>query len=400
MRPNFRCVLNFVLLVPCIAMAASATQVFQRSSKSVVVVLTLDGVGQTRATGSGVVTGNEEVVTNCHVLRGSSKVVILHNRKKLAASIAAEDQDKDLCRLVVPNLRAPAANIVPLSSISVGAKVYAIGAPRGLELSLSDGLISSIRNRKGVKVIQTTTPISPGSSGGGLFDSQGALIGITTFYLENSQNLNFAIPAEYLVGLESTAAPELAMDETAWRRRAWDQSIEYSGRALRNPVEALRYAQEWTQKEEGNPIAWEILSDAYRENDLPAKAVEAAKRAISLLPTASGFVSLGDAQRRLGDKANARKTYENALAIDPENSRAWSGLGATYMVVDNYLAGENFTAIRHLRRAYELSGQGATNIDGLFTLCVMYRFTKMQKEYEECVERERVILEPLEKALK
>lgn len=391
--------LSMAFLVPSAALAASATQVFQRSSKSVVVVLALDGAGQTRATGSGVVTGKDEVVTNCHVLRGSSKVVILHNKKKHAASITAEDQDKDLCRLIVPNLRAPAANIVPLSSISVGAKVYAIGAPRGLELSLSDGLISSIRNRKGIKVIQTTTPISPGSSGGGLFDSQGALVGITTFYLENSQNLNFAIPAEYLAGLESTAAPELAMDEAAWQERAWDQLIEHGG-LLTRPVEALRYAQAWSQREAENPIVWNILSSDYLANDLPEKAAEAAKRSISMLPTVRGFVALGNAQRRLGDHANARKTYENALAIDPENSRAWSGLGATYLVADNYLAGDNYTAIKHLRRAYDLSGQGATNIDGLITLCVMYSFTKMHKEYEECVERKRVILEPLEKAFK
>lgn len=74
--------------------------------------------------------------------------------------------------------------------------MYAIGAPQGLELSLSEGLISGFRTFDGTRMIQTTAAISRGSSGGGLFDDRGNLIGITTMYMDEGQALNFAIPAE------------------------------------------------------------------------------------------------------------------------------------------------------------------------------------------------------------
>lgn len=75
-------------------------------------------------------------------------------------------------------------------------RVFTVGAPRGLEQTLGDGLISGLRSGASVRLIQTSSPISPGSSGGGLFDSAGNLLGITTFMLRESQALNFAISAE------------------------------------------------------------------------------------------------------------------------------------------------------------------------------------------------------------
>ena len=71
--------------------------------------------------------------------------------------------------------------------------MYAIGSPSGLRNTLSEGIVSGLREIKGIQHIQTTTPISPGSSGGGLFDAEGKLIGITTFRIGDNGNLNFAV---------------------------------------------------------------------------------------------------------------------------------------------------------------------------------------------------------------
>ena len=84
----------------------------------------------------------------------------------------------------------------PYADVKVGERVYTIGTPKGLELTLAEGIVSSKRAADGTRYVQTSAPISPGSSGGGLFDAQGNLIGITTFMLKDSQNLNFAIAAE------------------------------------------------------------------------------------------------------------------------------------------------------------------------------------------------------------
>lgn len=79
--------------------------------------------------------------------------------------------------------------------------MFAIGAPRGLELTLSNGIISQLRVEKNdvLPMIQTTAAISPGSSGGGLFDLRGNLIGLTTSQLKDAQSLNFAIPVDWVL---------------------------------------------------------------------------------------------------------------------------------------------------------------------------------------------------------
>ena len=88
--------------------------------------------------------------------------------------------------------------------MQVGQKVYAIGSPQGLDLTLSDGMVSSLREGEDGTFIQTTAPISPGSSGGGLFNERGVLVGIVTFQMRSGQNLNFAIPADWIERMRST----------------------------------------------------------------------------------------------------------------------------------------------------------------------------------------------------
>jgi S1-C subfamily serine protease len=108
--------------------------------------------------------------------------------------------------------------LAPTAGVAVGSNVYAIGTPRGLELTMSAGLVSSLRrNASGqVVLVQTSASISRGSSGGGLFDEKGALIGLTTLAITgDAQNLNFAIPADWIAELperharlnKNTAAP-------------------------------------------------------------------------------------------------------------------------------------------------------------------------------------------------
>lgn len=82
--------------------------------------------------------------------------------------------------------------------MQVGATVYAVGNPRGLEGTFSDGIISSIRPVGSDKLIQITAPLSPGSSGGPVLNIKGEVIGVSFSYIQKGQNLNFAIPSNYL----------------------------------------------------------------------------------------------------------------------------------------------------------------------------------------------------------
>ena len=113
------------------------------------------------------------------------------------ATVLSADGETDRCILSVGReLLAPVAGIRRYDDLKVGEEVYTIGSPSGLENTLGQGIVSGLRRLDGQRLVQTTAQISPGSSGGGLFDKSGNLIGITTFKLQESEGLNFAIAAE------------------------------------------------------------------------------------------------------------------------------------------------------------------------------------------------------------
>lgn len=143
--------------------------------------------------GSAVAISPNLAVTNCHVIEDRPVVYFYVDGKADEAIVEKIDKHADICIL-----RAARMTLVPVtaarahSDLRVGSRVYAIGAPRGLERTLTEGIISALRDRAGVKLIQSTAPISPGSSGGGLFDAEGNLVGVTTARREDAY-LNFAV---------------------------------------------------------------------------------------------------------------------------------------------------------------------------------------------------------------
>jgi len=184
---------------PAAPRSLSASDLYARLAPSVWVVRTYDQDNLRLGQGSAVAIGPQSLVTNCHVLKKAKRVEVSHESTALAATLELWDVSVDLCQLKVPGLTASAVELADEASLQVGQPVYALGAPQGLELTLSSGLISSLRldpKTRQIGLIQTSAPISPGSSGGGLFDEFGRLIGITTAMIaaENAQNLNLARP--------------------------------------------------------------------------------------------------------------------------------------------------------------------------------------------------------------
>jgi hypothetical protein len=116
----------------------------------------------------------------------------------VVAGVSAFNEEMDLAILRTSGTELPAVKIASLGTLSVGQEVVSIGNPLGLEGSLGTGVVSGFRDVGLGRLIQTTVPLSPGSSGGGLFDSNGELVGITTASLAQGQGLNFAVSAEYL----------------------------------------------------------------------------------------------------------------------------------------------------------------------------------------------------------
>ena len=149
--------------------------------------------------GSAVAISSDTLLTNCHVVDGAVEIKLTQKGRGFDVSIVSANVSADRCILRTSSHLDSYVSIRPYDELEIGEKLYSIGAPLGLELTLSDGLLSGKRTLAGSRLVQTTAPISPGSSGGGLFDAYGNLVGITTFLLKESENLNFAIAAqEYL----------------------------------------------------------------------------------------------------------------------------------------------------------------------------------------------------------
>ena len=176
--------------------------VYSMASKSVAVIKT-----DARTQGSAValipIPGDGTVfATNCHVLAGARELTVESAGTRAQGFFFGGDPSYDTC-LVFAKIQTEVPERFNTLDLLVGERVFAIGAPRGLELSMTEGIVSAKRGSplEPPMLLQTTAPISPGSSGGGLFDSKGRLVGITTFYIKDSQNLNFAVAINMFNGL-------------------------------------------------------------------------------------------------------------------------------------------------------------------------------------------------------
>ena len=179
-----------------------AERFFENTWRSVVVIINGDSQG------SGVIVRPNIVATNCHVVAGGDVIVYKSNNRKAArdtpfvATVRTSDEDLDFCLLDVAGLWGIPATVRKYATLNIGEDVYGLAAPQGWDLSLSAGLISQLRQAAGRRLIQTDTAISPGSSGGGLFDSDNNLIGIITGKIanEDTEGIGFAIPADLVLG--------------------------------------------------------------------------------------------------------------------------------------------------------------------------------------------------------
>jgi hypothetical protein len=197
-----------VLLVPLAAGASqnAAVEKARNQSQGIVVIVTLDDQGRALGQGSGfIVTASGAVVTSLHVVKGASKLrVKLPNGDVYHTDEVIDyDADKDIAIIKIKGFQLPVVKLGDSDRTEVGEQVVAISSPEGLTNSLSTGVISGVRRLSTHRVFQITAPISQGSSGGALFDSNGDVIGIATYILRSGQNINFAVPINYVRGMIS-----------------------------------------------------------------------------------------------------------------------------------------------------------------------------------------------------
>jgi len=174
---------------PAPAAPLSIQELYRRSSPAVVFITQVDAAGKVTSLASGfLVSPNGIVVTNHHVIDPDQGAV--HLRVKIPRGdvytdvrvIYAEER-RDFAVIAVKASGLPALPTADSDKVEVGDRVIAIGNPKGLELTLTEGIIESVRldPKNGYRFIQHQAPISPGSSGGPLLNMKGEVIGINAF---------------------------------------------------------------------------------------------------------------------------------------------------------------------------------------------------------------------------
>ena len=315
------------LFMTGVAWAKSASEVFETAAGSIVVVKAEDSKGKSVAFGSGVVIAPGVVATNCHVIEKAVRYAVKHGASQFTARLKHADWERDVCSLTAQGLNAPASILGGTKQLKVGQRVYAIGAPSGLELTLSEGILSSLRDMHGGRYLQISAPISQGSSGGGLFDDEGRLIGLPTFYLSEGQQLNFAVPVEWIEALPQRAdqAQIRGKGVGQWLAKAIDLETKNDWQGM------LKHSLAWSKKQPRHIVAWLSLGVAYSETGQPAKAIKAYQQALRINPEdANIWNNLGFSYGRSGQTEKQIEAYKQALRINPEDASTWYNLGVIY----------------------------------------------------------------------
>lgn len=191
----------------------TAAELFRRCSPSVVSIRVDKRRGQGGGTGF-LIDDRGTIATNSHVIHDATavKVKLKGGTWIRKVDLLMEDKEADLALLRVDVSSLPTA--LPLGDsdrVTVGEKVIAIGNPLGLEHTLTDGLVSARRIYRGRKWIQISVPISPGNSGGPLFNMKGEVVGVTTAGFSvwaGAQNLNLAVPINVLKKMLKDSYPD------------------------------------------------------------------------------------------------------------------------------------------------------------------------------------------------
>jgi len=284
----------------------SLPSLIKRIESSVVSVFTYDKKGNILRLGSGFfISQNGDIITNYHVLQGASSTEIKTSDGKTypITYIVAGDEQSDIIRLSVD---IPSKHVRPLSlteTISeVGERILVYGSPLGLEKTVSDGIISAIREVPGYgKLIQITAPISPGSSGSPVLNMKGEVIGIATFQMVEGQNLNFAIPSERIARLNLTKEKKTSITEELFEQEEKEKkNSDYA-------YEAYNKALYFIDK---------------REYEKALPYLEITLKTDELLLKAWAHFGIGFCYGKLGNYKDAIEAFKQAIRIDPDYADA------------------------------------------------------------------------------
>ena len=339
MRNPRKTLLHFIVLglfLFCITTAASAQNAEQIAKKALAATVSLemtDRSGQPVGWGSGFFVRQNQIATNFHVIAGATHGTAQLGDKPTRYAIEKvieTDQDNDLAILEVALRSIQPLPLGDSDAVRIGQTVYVTGNPMELSGTFSNGIISNVHESDAGKRIQMTAPISPGSSGGPVLNENGEVIGIAYMTIETGQNLNFAIPSNYLKRLfeqpESekpvpTEQPPLSA-ETYNKRGQMMYSIELYYEAIVEYNKAIRSNPDFA-------LAYSNRGAAKNELGRHEEAIVDCDQAIRLDPQLYlAYNNRGFAKAKLGRHEEAIVDYDQAIRLNPLYATGYVNRGA------------------------------------------------------------------------
>jgi tetratricopeptide (TPR) repeat protein len=315
-------------------------QLVRRIKPSAVAIETFDAKGVTLSRGSGFFIAPDKIITNRHVIEKSNRVEIhlMDGKKFTARGVLAIDGEGDLALLQV---EVPPTAAIPLTiertAPQEGESIVVIGNPYGLEGSVSNGIVSAVREIPGYgKIIQITAPISPGSSGSPVVNMRGQVIGVATLQAAEGQSLNFAVPSERILQLKlgelqtfSTLNSEAQKNRRAAAERLYSQGLGMLSRD--DFARALNYFEKAVEIDPNYAEAWYQAGFSYGMLGRHQDALKASRQAARLRPEwAAAFVNIGASSYALGQFKDAAEAYRQATKLDANNADAHYALGLSF----------------------------------------------------------------------
>ncbi len=312
----------------------------RRIKPSAVAIETFDVRGEKLSRGSGFFVDSDRVVTNRHVIEGAHRAEVHSYTGTVypVKGVLAVDAEGDLALLKVdvpPNQSRPLS--LDRTSPQEGESVVVIGNPFGLEGSVTNGIVSAVRDIPTFgRIIQITAPISPGSSGSPVVNMQGQVIGVATLQITGGQSVNFAIPSERISQLQTVtlmSLPELVVSSGRNKRAKAVQFFRdgLSFLSQDDCEKALPYFEKAVDSDSNYAEAWAQTGFCKEKLGRHAEAIEASKKAVSLRPAAESYFNIGLANYYLKQYRDAVEAYRQAIRLDPYNAAdAYYALGLVY----------------------------------------------------------------------
>jgi S1-C subfamily serine protease len=337
-----------ILLVLLFATAARAEEnlptLVKRVKPAVVAIATYDANGEALMTGSGFFLRPGQVVTNLHVVRGAARgeIKTLDGKGKVypIAGAIAVDEEGDLALLSVEMPAAPARGTELATELpEEGETIFVIGNPLKLEGSVSDGIVSAVREvPNSYRIIQITAPISHGNSGSPVFNLRGQVLGVVTVKVTNGQNINLAIAAAR-VGLLRAGVLRPLSELT---QKAKGDVAEASYRSgleslwLGNYDNAVGYFENAVNKNPKRADAWVKVGYCKVKQGKNQEAIRAYLEALQLKPTDADIHNkLGDAYYYAGRMREAIESYTEAAKLRPDCAEIFYNLAIAYFESGN-----------------------------------------------------------------